>query len=292
MPIEHTVRLHSGRVLEVVEAGDPKGVPVFGLHGTPGGRFLYPGHGEHATKHGIRLLGYGRPGYGGSTPERGRSMGDAAADVVAIADDLGIERFALWGHSGGGAPALGCAALLGSRLVAASSLAATAPYPTEGLDWTAGSGESNAADFRAMLADVSAWEANSERDIAAMATLPPDALRTLLFDLCSDVDRAAFSDELLAFLYRQSVDGLRSGWAGMRDDNLALIRPWGFDLDRIRVPVQIWHGDQDKFVPFSHGEWIARHVPGAEVHLQPGEGHLTLYLDRVLDAQRWLADRF
>src|SRR3954464_11493461 len=111
----------------------------------------YAPHVELASEQGIRLLGYDRPGYGGSTRSAGRKVADCVDDVTALADALGLERYATWGISGGGPHALACAALCDGRLVAVASLAAVAPYGAEGLDWTAGMGQSNVEEFAAVL---------------------------------------------------------------------------------------------------------------------------------------------
>lgn len=290
--LEHTVRLPSGRVLQVREEGDPKGVPVFSLHGTPGSRFLYPPHSADARSKRIRLISYDRPGYGGSTEQPGRRIVDTALDVAAIADDLRVERFGVWGHSGGGAPALACAGVLDKRVVGAVCSAGVAPYPADGLDWLAGTGELNAEDFRLMLSDRSSWEEKNKKDRAEMLGWNSEQLREGLASLCSEVDRRALTGEFLEFLVRQGREGLRLGEAGMRDDNLSTILPWGFDLTRIRVPVQIWHGGEDRFVPVSHGQWLASRIPNVEAHLEPLEGHVTTFVRRIPAAQSWLAAKF
>jgi pimeloyl-ACP methyl ester carboxylesterase len=289
---EHTVTVSGGRKLTVLEDGDPRGKPVFSLHGTPGCRLLYEPHVADARRRGIRLIGYDRPGYGGSTAFRGRSVGSVAPDVAAIADALGVERFGVWGHSGGGAPALACAALLPDRVVAASALASVAPYGAEGLDYVEGMGEFNRDDFRLLLSDPVAWEAKTEKDTAEMMDATLEQLVEFLSSLISDVDRRALTPELGGFLHRQLREGLRAGAAGIRDDNLSGIRPWGLDLGSIRVPVQIWHGRHDRFVPFAHGQWLGGRIPGADLHFEADEGHLSLYQNRISEVHEWLAARF
>ena len=179
-----------------------------------------------------------------------------------------------------------------SRVVAAASLAGVAPYPAEGLDWSAGMGQANLEDFELMLRDQRAWEQKSRKDREEMLAATPEQLRAMLESLLSDVDRGAFTDSLATFLIAQAREGLKHGDEGMRDDNLSGVQPWGFDLGAIRVPVQIWHGDQDRFVPFSHGTWLAAHVPGADAHLEAGQGHLSLITSRVPDVHRWFHQKF
>ncbi len=289
---EHQVTGPAGRVLSVVEDGDPRGRPVFALHGTPGGRLLYGRHVADAKKKGIRLIGYSRPGYGASTEHRGRSMADNAADVAAVADALGVDRFGVWGHSGGGSPALACAARLPGRVVAASCLAGVAPYRADGLDYTAGMGELNVEEFRRMTSDPAGWEKKLEADMIALRNAEPEQVLEMWKSLLSPVDLDAISPDLVEFLMRQVKEGIAPGSAGMRDDSLSLVVPWGFEFRDVRVPHQVWHGGHDRFVPFSHGRWLVAQLPRSESHLDPEEGHLTLYQRRIPEVHDWILSHF
>jgi pimeloyl-ACP methyl ester carboxylesterase len=118
--VERVVRAADGRALLVQEGGRREGHPVLVHAGTPSSRVLYRPHLLDAQRRGVRLFSYDRPGYGGSDAQPGRSVADCAADVSAIIDALGIERFAVWGISAGRAHALACASLLSDRVVAAA----------------------------------------------------------------------------------------------------------------------------------------------------------------------------
>src|SRR5829696_3225511 len=145
----HVVSTADGRTLEVREAGAPDGPVLVSQHGTPGSAGLYRSEVEGAARLGLRLLAYSRPGYDGSSRHPGRGVADAAADVAAIMDALGVERFATYGWSGGGPHALACAALLDGRCAAAATIAGAAPADQPDLDFTAGMGEGNIAEFGA-----------------------------------------------------------------------------------------------------------------------------------------------
>jgi pimeloyl-ACP methyl ester carboxylesterase len=149
---EHDVRLADGRTLRIQDSGATEAPTVVFCHGTPGCGLLHDRWLAAAAAVGLRLLAYDRPGYGGSPPQPDRSVADAAADVAALADQLQVDRFAVWGASGGGPHALACAALLPDRVVAAAVAPSPAPYDAPGLDWFAGMAETNIQRFKLALA--------------------------------------------------------------------------------------------------------------------------------------------
>jgi pimeloyl-ACP methyl ester carboxylesterase len=290
--VEQTVGAEDGRVLCVVEGGDAKGKPVFVLHGTPESRLLYGPHVADASERGIRLISYDRPGYGGSSPMPGRKVADVTKDVASIADHLGVERFAVWGISGGGPHALACAALLPKRVVAAASLASPAPYPSPGLDWLSGQGEDNVAEFGAAMGGPK----QLDRFLAPLRELllkgNPEGMAKILETLLPPVDKAAMSGELGDFLALSMKEGIRPGHEGWKEDDLAFISDWGFKPSDVSVPVLLWQGKEDKMVPFAHGLWLADHIPGVETRLSQEDGHLTLIQRRIPETHAWLLRHF
>jgi len=285
-----TVTTPDGRTLHAQTAGDPTGPTVFVLHGTPGCALFYPPIVEDATAHGLRLVCYDRPGYAGSTPHPGRRVADAAADVGTIADHLGLDRFAVWGHSGGGPHAVACAALCGDRLVAAASLAGPAPYGVEGLDWTAGMGESNVEDFALAIAGGDAYEARLQEIRVELQGADTADVMEALTTLLSDVDRAELTDQVAAYMAAAMNEAMEPGVEGMRGDDQEFLHPWGFDLTTIPGPLRIYHGHHDRFVPVSHGQWLAAQIPAAEAHISEEDGHLTLYTRGARECHAWFAE--
>jgi pimeloyl-ACP methyl ester carboxylesterase len=289
--VDRTVQTPDGRTLAVEDAGDPNGRPVMVHEGTPNSRHLYPPTAIDAAARGLRLISYDRPGYGGSTAQPGRSVADCAADVRAICAELGIDRLAMWGISGGGPHVLACAALLPDLVTAAASLASLAPLDAEGLDWFAGMGELNADDTRLFLRDREAARAKLDADreevLGGSAAELVKGLQTLL----SPTDAAALNDGLAEYLVYCDHEGLAPGSQGWWDDGVAHCTPWGFELSAISVPVLLMHGRQDQFVPFGHGQWLAAHIPGVEARLLDHDGHLTLLTNRVPEVHAWLTER-
>ena len=283
-----TVSAEGGRRLAVHEGGDPDGLPVIVHHGSPSSGILYDRWLDHATANGIRLIGFDRAGYGGSTRLHGRTISAVVADVETIADALGLERFATWGISGGGPHALACAALCGDRLTAAASLAGVAPWQADGLDWLAGMGEANIAEFRDVLAGEDALAPSLERERADMLAARPDELRTVLESLLGDADREVLADAVASWMDAAHRNGLRDSVDGWVDDDLAFVSHWGFEPGDISRPVLILQGGDDRFVPRSHGEWLASHVPGAEAWIDDADGHLTLIERRIPEVHEWL----
>lgn len=287
--MERTVRTPDGRTLAVEESGDLAGRPVLVHTGTPNSRHLYDPNIRDAAARGLRLISYDRPGYGGSSPQPGRTVADCAGDVRAICAELGIDRLATWGISGGGPHVLACAALLPDLVTAAAALASLAPYGADGIDYFAGMGQENVEDIRLFFADEAAARAKTEKDREELLAAAPEDAAEAIESLLTPTDAAALRGELGEYLTSSAQDGLSAGSQGWWDDNCT-IRPWGFELSDITVPVLLLHGRQDMFVPFGHGEWLAAHIPGVEARLLADDGHLTLLQNRVPEVHAWLSE--
>lgn len=269
------VPLPDGRTLRAydVPADEPR-LTVFWHHGSP--NVGTPPEPLLPMSREIRWVSYDRPGYGGSTPHPGRDVASAALDVAAIADALGIDRFAVLGHSGGGSHALACAALLGDRVIAAVEGAGTAPYGADGLDWFAGINPTGTAELRAAVVGREALE----RELTSSEYDP---------EMFTAADHETLAGPW-GWLARIAGEALADGVGGMVDDDLACVAPWGFDPADITVPVLVLHGEDDRVVPAAHGRWLASRIPSAELWLRPGEGHVSVLgaAPAVLD---WLLSR-
>jgi len=280
-----------GRILTVRESGDPDGVPVLTISGTPGSSTIYEPHARDAAERGIRLFSYDRPGYGGSSRQRDRKVADCASDIVAVCGALGVEQFCVWGISGGGPHALAAAALLPDRVIAAAALASVAPYDAEGLDFLEGMGGQNVEEFGLIFEGEDVHRAAMEKQRDELLSATPEQLVELWQTLLGPSDREVATGVLAAFLLDHIRAGIGPSGDGWIDDDRAFVAPWGFDLASIRVPVQLWQGEQDHFVPYGHGVWLAGRIPGVDARLTAEDGHLTLAERRVPEVHAWLLER-
>ena len=279
MVTETDLGLGDGRTLHVYDTdadGADERLAVFWHHGTPNIGAPPEPLFAAAARLGVRWVSYDRPGYGGSTPYPDRDVASAADYVSGIADALGIDRFAVMGHSGGGPHALACGALLPERVVGVVSVSGLAPFDAEGLDWFAGMAPSGAASLRAAAEGRAAkerYEASADEDA------DPGFVAA---------DLAALDGEWswLISVVRPAIEG---GPGGLIDDDLAYVAPWGFDPAQVTSPVLFLHGGRDRVVPSSHGEWLASRCPSSELWLRPEDGHISV-LDQSAAALEWLRE--
>jgi pimeloyl-ACP methyl ester carboxylesterase len=270
-----------GRVIDYLTAGPTGGLPLVVHEGTPMGLVLNTRLAEAAAERGLRVVQAARPGYEGSTPRPGRTVGDVVPDTTALLDELGADSFAAIGFSGGGPHALACAALAPGRCLAAASVAGVAPYTAEGLDFLAGMGPENVEEFGLAARGESALTPFLEREATGLRAVTGGQIAASLGGLISGADAAVITGEFADDLAAGLRGALRGGIAGWRDDDLAFTADWGFPLDAAGGRVTLWQGDQDNMVPFGHGQWLAANLPGARVHLQPGAGHLTMTVTAI-----------
>ena len=278
-----SAQLEDGRTLEYVRAGEPEWPVVVIHHGTPGSALVPPDLATAASERRLQLVGYSRAGYAGSSRHEARDIAAVAADIGSLLDTLNIVRFATIGWSGGGPHALACASRMPARCAAALSVAGVAPYLPGEFDWMEGMSLDNQAEFAQTLEGGSALDESLAVFREVILALRPEeigSIKDVFGDLVSEADVEAATPKITAFLLGNIATGLANGTGGWHDDDQAFVRPWGFDVDAMVVPVGIWFGDADRMVPARHGEWLASHMPGARVRRFPADGHLSLMLSR------------
>lgn len=272
--LEGNIAVGDDRQIGFAEFGDPQGRAVFWLHGTPGARRQIPTEARvFAERENIRLIGIDRPGIGSSTPHQYETVLEFADDMRTIADVLGMDRMAVVGLSGGGPYALGCAAAMPDRVVAAGVLGGVAP---------ASGPESIGGGAMALGALVAPFLEVAGTPIGLTASLLIRLVRPIaspmadLYGLVSPpADRRLLArPELKAMFLDDLLNGSRKQLAAPFADVVVFARYWGFHLDQVKVPVRWWHGDHDHIVPFAHGQHVVARLPDAELYHLPGESHL------------------
>ena len=266
--------LPDDRSLGYADLGDPNGRPVFFFHGTPGSRLVLSPADGLAQLDGVRLVLPERPGYGLSDPALGRTLLDWADDVAALADHLGLERFAVAGVSGGGPHALACAHRLPDRVPAALLVASPSPIGSRAA--TRGMSFGNRVGLwmsrfapgllaRSTRAFAAAFSADPERFLDGVARQMRAPDQRLMRD---PAVRAAIGRDVRE-AYRQG------GEAQAQDGALAMTsRDWGFNLEAVRVPVFLWHGEDDALAPPAMGRMLAAALPRCTTRFVPDAGHL------------------
>ena len=280
------LRLPDGRSLDVYLDGPEAGTPLVYHMGTPAAGLPFAPTVQALAERGLRYVSFSRPGYGSSSRREGRSVADVVEDTRAVLDAIGADRCRVIGWSGGGPHALACAAQMPERVIGVATIGGVAPYPAEGLDWTAGMGAENIEEFAAALAGADELIGFKERNAPILRVVTPEEVADAFGDLIDDVDRGSLTGALSVWMADSLHEALRNGYWGWFDDDMAFTKPWGFELSEIRVPAFIWQGGHDRMVPYAHGEWLAAHIPGARPRLFAEEGHLSLaveFISRVVD---------
>lgn len=289
---QYTVTLSDGRKLEVVDAGERGNPAIIAHNGTPVAPGFLTSQIEDALAKGLRLITFGRPGYGKSTRHRARSVVSAARDTAELADLLELDRFATWGHSGGGAHALACGAMLADRLVGVAAIASVAPYGVDGLDFLAGMGQENIEEFGAALKGEAELQSYLQTKVPESSEIDPKEVAEEMKSLLCEPDKEVFESSNGTEFAKLILNGMQYGLYGWLDDDIAFVKPWGFSLNDIRVPVQLWQGSEDLMVPFNHGKWLAQSIPSVEAHLLNNEGHMSIFIKYISDIHEWLGSKF
>lgn len=263
-------------VVEVLTVGDRSRPAVVFHHGTPMAAAAFSALAAPATSLGLQLVSFSRPGYSTSTPRPGRSVADNAAVTEAVLDGLFVEAFVALGWSGGGPHALADGARLAGRCRAVATMAGVAPYGLDGLDWLAGMGEDSQVEFAAALAGPDELGALVDLMTPLLAATGAADLPLALASQLSPSDVATLTGEFADAVAESIRRGAAASGAGWRDDDLAFVSPWGFELAEVAVPVAVWQGNDDRMVPEAHGRFLVEHVPAALAHVVDGAGHFSI----------------
>jgi pimeloyl-ACP methyl ester carboxylesterase len=262
---EGMVGLADGRRLGYATLGPPDGRPLVSHHGSPSSRLQRVWPPTFCADHHVFLVTYDRPGYGRSDPQPGRRVLAAAPDVAALADHLGLDRFAVLGGSGGGPHALACTAALAGRVRRTAVVAGVAPATMPGfLDGMMAFNRGQWASARQGAQAHAAYVAELAR---LLRQDPAVFLARLAAEMAEGDQRQLGGLKGDPARYRANLENFaeagRQGAAGWVDDMVAMASDWGFRLEDVHGEVRVWHGRADRNVPAGHGEYLAAHLPDA-----------------------------
>lgn len=286
MPDTRVMELPDGRELAWLEAGRPRGRPVFAFHGTPGSRRQVAFDAKSIAAAGVRMIAPDRPGYGLSSFHPRRCLADWAADVSALADHLELESFAVVGVSGGGPHAVACARLLPERVTAAGVVSGVGPMGDPEFD-VGMVGFNRGLSLLARQAPVALRPVFWFQEFS-VRRWPEAAMRAATKRFPAPDVEVLERAEVRAVFFDDARRSSATAGRAAAQDFVLFARDWGFRLQDVTVPCHLWHGDADRNVPIGHGRFMAGRIPGAVLHECPGEGHL-LYVDHLEEVLRTVA---
>jgi pimeloyl-ACP methyl ester carboxylesterase len=277
------------RVLRVRDAGDPAGSVVLYFHSTPGSRLDLTFGEQLAVERGVRLVSFDRPGYGGSSPTA-FGLKSVAEDAAAVADHIGVDRFATLGQSGGGPFALAAATVLDDRVTRVGIASGPGPFQhvpgaLDQLD------DTDRAALALLPGDptgaADGFAAGFEPLVSLFRDSTPAEIVGAFGGMLSRHDSEVMRDERYSSTFATTMrESLSQGTQGGGWDNVAWVGPWDIDMAGVECPVFLWYADEDRFVPLAHGLWLRDHVKDPRFVQRAGEGHVGVYehFGEILDA--------
>ena len=268
-----SIQLKDGRKLGFARLGDPTGAPVFYFTGGNSSRLEGKWFEQAAQEQKIDLIVPDRPGFGLSDFQPDRQFVDWADDVVQLADVLKIDQFAVFGLSGGSPHVAAVSYKLAERITKAAIISGVAPPempqklkgmwpPVKMIFFSA---RYAPAINRMLLKQMSGFYANKEQMLKQMKQALPAPDQALIDARPEVID--IFS-EAAGEAHRSGVDGDAWEWQ-------MYVRPWGFELEDLKVPMGLWYGEVDGNVPVGMGHYMATQIPNSQLTVVPDGGHFS-----------------
>lgn len=266
-----TITLKDGRQLCYAEFGDPKGVPVMLIHGSPGHRLFWKYFPEFPFLSGMRFIAIDRPGYGMSDFKKDITFTDLADDIVALANSLKIDRFSIIGVSGGGPYTLACAWKIPERLDKVIVISTMGPLVPDVIKTT---GRTNRIVFQ--ITKYAPWLMRlNMKMLSAMQNKNADKyIRRMTYKLSGSDKIAIMKKPVRNALMSMFGEATQNGSDGYAQDVINVSRPWPFDLSEIKKEVHVWQPEDDTSTPPAVARHLKSVIPKCHIHYVPNAGHL------------------
>jgi pimeloyl-ACP methyl ester carboxylesterase len=279
---DFTLSLKDGRNIGYIEYGDKQGVPVMFFHGTPGSRLMFLEDDEISKELGIRLISLDRPGFGLSTPKPNRTLLDWVDDVREVADLLKLDTFSVIGVSGGGAFAAACAYALPERIQTAALVSSAVPF----INGKPPKSQMFANKLAFFLAKRAPWilKASYRASKKQIEQQPEKFMKQTKEGNkhLNEWDRQFLqTEEQLKSLMMHLYEAMRHSVDECVNEPVLLTKPWGFSFEDINIPVDIWHGKDDRMAPFDEMEKLVPTFKKAKTHFVSGAGHFLADDDKI-----------
>lgn len=274
-----TLCLPDGRRVGLAEYGAPDGAPVLALHGAPACRLMFAIADREARSVGLRLIAPDRPGYGLTPADEAPTLAKRTDWLVAIADTLGLDRFAILAVSGGGPYAAALASRLGRRITAmvlvspmgpaadylATPLAREAPIPF--------------LQRRFFVHLPRRWFFPAlGRTAVRLYMTPRRGLLTNVPRLIRDPDAGILDRPLIRdVMGAMTREAFRTGAHGGISDMMIYGAPWNVSLQEISAPSVLWQGTADRIVPVAAAYHLAHSIPGCRLIRIGDAGHFWVF---------------
>lgn len=273
--MDHRTTLPDGRQLGWRVWGDPDGRPLLRIQGTPGSRLSIPPlHGDWVDKR-LRVIMTDRPGFGLSTRLPGRGLLDVVDDYAVLLDELDLESVAVLGISGGGPHALAFAVRHPDRVRALSVVAGVPPLTDDDVSMVP---KANAISYDLAKTGWAALHRFTEQEREVMLADPVAGLRASMVQAPPDDQRIMLEPSWQESHSTGVREALRQGGEGWTDETMAILSPWGFEPEQVKVHVAWWAGEADINCPLAAVRRYVSRLPSADLHVWEGAGHLRQYL--------------
>lgn len=281
--LNQRIELKDGRFLGFAEIGDSDGIPLFHFHGFPASRLEAVMLTQMVTEKKIRFISVDRPGIGLSDFKKGRKLMDWPSDIIELADELFIDKFAVEGISGGAPYSIVCAYKIPERLTACGIICGLGPLTNEIKKLI------NINPATVFIARRMNWifrlimnrQGQTARNLEKMEVNIKKGLKEL-----PEPDRIILSDsKLLPLFLREGAEAFRQGGMGASHDAKIYSQPWGFNLEDIspNLKVYLFHGELDSIIPVSVGRVVSKMIPNCKSTFYPNDGHYSIVFNHLDD---------